>query len=113
MSINVFRLLFFHIQVAECALSVNTKSLFKLSSGFSNIFLIATAADNYINTVGIFAIEIRFQNKWLMPILKFKEFSLHNIITTKATFSAFCCFQFPFQQPSLVIFEFSKLFLVP
>ena len=35
-------------------LSVNTKSLFELSSGLSNIFLIATAADNYIYEVGSF-----------------------------------------------------------
>ena len=63
------------------------------SSGLSNIFLIATAADNYIYKIGSSAIEIRFQNKRLAPILKFKEFSLCNIITTKATFSAFCCFE--------------------
>ena len=72
-------------------LSVNTKSFFKLRSGLSNIFFIATAADNYKYKVGSFAIEVRFQNKWLMQILKFKEFSLCNKITTKATFSAFCC----------------------
>ena len=49
-------------------LSVNTKSLFKVPSGLSNIFFIATAADNYIFKVGSFAIEIRdnihFLNKW-------------------------------------------------
>ena len=88
MSINVFRLLFFHIQVAEL-LYVNTESLFKLSFGFSNIFLIAAAADNCIYKVGSFSIEIRFQNKWLVPVLKFKEFNLNNIITGKTTFSAF------------------------
>ena len=74
-------------------LSVNNKSFFKLSFGLSNIFLIATAADNYIYKLGSFAIEIRFQNKWLVPILEFKEFRFYNIITTKATFSAFCCFE--------------------
>ena len=72
-------------------LSVNTESLFKLSSGLSNIFLLATIAYNYIYKVGSFAIEIRFQNKWLVPILKFKEFTLYDIITTKATLTAFCC----------------------
>ena len=86
MSVNVFRLLFFLFRLSN-VLSVNTKSFFKLSSGLSNIFLIATAADNHIYKVGSFAIEIRFQNKWLVPTLKFKEFSLYN--TTKATFSAF------------------------
>ena len=84
---------YFFIFRLSNVLSVNTKSLFKLSSGLSNIFLIATAADNYIYKVGSFAIEIRFQNKWLVPILKFKEFSLDNRITTKATFSAFCCLE--------------------
>ena len=61
-------------------LSGNNKSLFKLSSGLSNIFLIATAADNYIYKVGSFAVEIRFQNKCLVPILEFKEFRFYNII---------------------------------
>ena len=92
MSLNIVRLLFFRFRLWN-VLPVNTKSLFKLSYGLSNIFLIATAADNYIYKVESFAIEIRFQNKWLVPILKFKEFSLYNIITTKGTFSAFCCFE--------------------
>ena len=72
-------------------LSVNTERLFKLSPRLSNIFFIATGADNYIYIyrVGIFAIKIRFQNKWLVPILKFKEFILNNIISTKATFPHF------------------------
>ena len=52
-------------------LSVNIKSLFKLSLEFSNIFLIETAADNYIYNVGSFATEIRFQSKWLVSILRF------------------------------------------
>ena len=76
----------FHIQNL---LSVNTVSLFKLSSCLSNIFFIATAADNYTYKGGNFTIEIRFQNKWLVPILKFKEFSLYNIITTKPFFPHF------------------------
>ena len=80
---------YFFIFRLSNVLSVNTKSLFELSSGLSNIFLIATAADNYIYKVGSFAIEIKFQNKRLVPILKFKEFSLYNIITTKATFPHF------------------------
>ena len=67
---------YFFIFRLSNVLSVNTKSLFELSSGLSNIFLIATAADNYIYKVGSFAIEIRFQNKWLVPILKIEEFSL-------------------------------------
>ena len=58
MCVNVFRLLFFHIHVVEFA--VNTESIFKLSSCLSNIFLIATAADNYIYKVGSFAIEMKF-----------------------------------------------------
>ena len=78
----------------NCQISVNTESLFMLSSRLSNIFLIATAADNnYIYKVGSFTVEITFQDKWLVAILKFKEFTLHNIIATKATFSAFCCFE--------------------
>ena len=39
-------------------LSVNTESLFKLSCVLSNIFLIATAADNYIYKIGGFAVDI-------------------------------------------------------
>ena len=84
---------YFFIFKLSSVLPVNTKSSFKLSSDLPNIFPNATAAGNYIYKVGSFAIEIRFQNKWLVPILKFKEFSLYNIITTKATFSAFCCFE--------------------
>ena len=40
--------------------------------------------------VGSFSIQIRFW-KCLVPILKFKEFTLGNIIATKATFRALCC----------------------
>ena len=54
---------YFFIFRLSNVLSVNTKSLFKLSSGLSNIFLTATDADNYIYMVGSFAIESRFQNK--------------------------------------------------
>ena len=68
---------------------VNTESLIKLSSGLSNILLIATTANSYIYEVGSFAIEIIFQNKWIGPVLIFKEFDFYNIITTKANFSAF------------------------
>ena len=57
MWVNVFRLLFFHIQVAE-VISVNTKSVFRLSSSLFKLFLIATTADNYINKVGSFAVDI-------------------------------------------------------
>ena len=64
MSINVFQLLFFIFRLSNM-LPVNTKSLFKLSSSWFNIFLIATAADNYIYQVGSFAIEIRLQSKLL------------------------------------------------
>ena len=83
-----FNLNFFIFRLSN-ALFVNTKSLFKL---ICNIFFITTAADKYIHHVGTFAIEIGFENKWLMPIPKFKEFSLYNTITTKATLSLFCCF---------------------
>ena len=51
---------YFFIFRLSNVLSVNTKSLFKLPSGLSNIFFIATAADNYIYKVGSFAIEMRF-----------------------------------------------------
>ena len=71
-------------------LAVNTKTLFKLSYVFSNIFLIATAADSYIYKVGNFTIEIRFENKWLVLILKFKKFGLYTITSAKGIFSAFC-----------------------
>ena len=65
----------------------------KLSSGLSNIFLIPTTGDNYIYKAWSFAIEIRFQNKWLVLILKFKQFTFYDTIATKATFSAFCWFE--------------------
>ena len=68
---------YFFIFTLSNVLSVNAKSLFELSSGLSNIFPIATPADNYIYKVGSFAVEIKFQNKRLVPILKFKEFSLY------------------------------------
>ena len=74
-----FNFYFFIFRLSN-VLSVNTKSLFKLSSGLSNIFLTATDADNYIYMVGSFAIESR-----LVPILKFKELSLYNIVTTKTS----------------------------
>ena len=74
-------------------LPVNTESLFKLSSDSSNIFLIATATDNSRYQLGSFAVQIWFQNKWLVPIRKLKEFNLDNIIATKASFYGFCCFQ--------------------
>ena len=70
-SVKSFDFYFFIFWLSN-VLPVNTKSLFKLPSGLSNIFLIATAADNYIYKVGSFATEIRFQNKWLVPILEFK-----------------------------------------
>ena len=89
MSFDFYFLIFRLLNV----LPVNTKSLVKLPSGLSNIFLIATAADNYTYQDGSFAIEIRFENKWLVPILKFKGFSLYDIMTTKAIFSSFCCFE--------------------
>ena len=73
-------------------LSVNAKSLFELSSGLSDIFLIVTAVDNYIYKIGSFAIDIRFQNKKLLPILNFKEFRLCNIIKTNNFFSIFFCY---------------------
>ena len=38
---------------------------------------------------GSFAVEIIFQDKWLLPILKFNELNLYNIIVTKAAFSHF------------------------
>ena len=74
MCVNVFRLLFFHIWVVECAICKCSLSL-----NLSNIFLIATAEDNYVYKVGSFAIEIRIRNKWMVPILNFKEFTLSNI----------------------------------
>ena len=74
-------------------LSVNTESLFKLSSGLCNIFLIATTADNDIYKVGSFTEEIWFQDKWLVSILEFKEFTLYDIIATNAAFSPFRCFE--------------------
>ena len=76
---------YFFIFRLSNVLSGNTKPLFKLPSALSNIFVIATAADNYLYKAGSLAIKIKFQNKWLVPVLKFKEFSLYNIITTKAT----------------------------
>ena len=54
---------YIYIYILLNVLSVNTESLFQLSSGLSSIFLIPTAAENYIYKVGSFAVEIRFQNK--------------------------------------------------
>ena len=77
MSVKSFDFYFFILWLSN-VLSVNTKSLFKLPSGLSNIFFIATAADNYIYKVGSFVIEIRFQNKLLVPIL-FSLVPIHKI----------------------------------
>ena len=55
--------IYIYIYILLNVLSVNTESLFQLSSGLSSIFLIPTAAENYIYKVGSFAVEIRFQNK--------------------------------------------------
>ena len=46
--------IYFFIFRLSNVLSVNTESLFKMSSGLSNIFLIAIVADNYIYKVGGF-----------------------------------------------------------
>ena len=54
---------YIYIYILLNVLSVNTESLFQLSSGLSSIFLIPTAAENYMYKVGSFAVEIRFQNK--------------------------------------------------
>ena len=55
MCVNAFRVLLFHIQFAECNVcKYRQQSLFKLFSGLPNIFLIATASDNYIYKVGNF-----------------------------------------------------------
>ena len=74
-------------------LTVNTESFFMLLSALANIFVFATAADNYIYKVGSFAFENRFENKWLVPVLRFKEFTLDNTIAAKANFSTFYCFE--------------------
>ena len=81
--------LYFFIFRLSNSLSVNTESLLKMSSGLFNIFLIETAADNYIYKVGSFVIEIEFQSNSLVPILEFKKFNLYNIIATKGTFLVF------------------------
>ena len=98
---------YFFIFRLSNVLSVNTKSLFELSSGLSDIFLIATAADNYIYKVGSFAIEIKFQNKRLVPILKFKEFSLYNIIPfSTIIFGYFWVFKIVFSSLSFIYLTF-------
>ena len=55
-------------------LSLNSESLLKLSSGISNIFLVAAVADNYICKVGSFQVGIGFQSKMFgtnsYPLLK-------------------------------------------
>ena len=76
----------FYILRLSNVLSVSTESVFKLSSGLSNIFFIAAAPDNYIYKVGSFPVKIWFQDKWLVPISKSKKFTLYYIITTKVTF---------------------------
>ena len=83
MCVNVFRCLFFSIQ--DFMLSVNTESLFKLSSSLSKLFLLATVTDNC--QVGTSTVEIWFQTKWLV---KFKEFTIYSVIGTKANVSTIC-----------------------
>ena len=61
--IYIYIHIYIYIYILLNVLSVNTESLFQLSSGLSSIFLIPTAAENYIYKVGSFAVEIRFQNK--------------------------------------------------
>ena len=78
---------YFFIFRLSNVLFVNIKSLFALPSSLSNIFLIATTADNYIYKVGSFATKIRFQNKLLVSNFKLTDFTLDYIIATKATFS--------------------------
>ena len=63
---------------------VYTESLSKLSSGLSNVFLIATATDNYLVT------SLLKLCCWV-PILEFKEFTFKYIIATKVIFSTFFC----------------------
>ena len=77
---------FFIFRLSD-VLSLNTESFFRLASGLSNIFLIATTANNYIYKVGSFATKIRFQNKLLVSNFKLTDFTLDYIIATKATFS--------------------------
>ena len=79
----------FYFLVFRLLKIVNTESLFNLSSGLSDIFFIATAVDNYIYRVGSFAVEIRFQDKWLVPILKFKQLTRYIVIATKQLFLHF------------------------
>ena len=72
---------------------VNAESHFKLSSGLSDIFFIATGTENDIYRVASFRVEIWFQDKSLLPILKVKELTFYIIITTKATFPPLSCFK--------------------
>ena len=81
-------------------LSVDTESLFKLSCGLSNIFLIATARCNYIYIyiyiyIRLEVSQLKFDfkiNGWCGS-LNLKSSPICNKITTKATFSIFCCFE--------------------
>ena len=75
MSVNVFRLLFFHIQF-WIVFSVDTESLFKLSSVISNIYLTGNAAVEFLHKVGSFTVEIRFQDKCMVSIFELKELTL-------------------------------------
>ena len=45
-------------------LSVNIKSLYKLSTGLSNVFIIATAVDNYIYEVWSFTLRLIYNESW-------------------------------------------------
>ena len=59
MCLNILLLLFFHVQEIEYEmLCGNTEPPFGLYSGLSNIFFIATNADNYTYNVGRLAVTI-------------------------------------------------------
>ena len=85
MSVNVFRLLFFLLRLSN-VLSVNTKSLFKLSSGLSNIFLIATAANNHIR-LGVSRLKLDFKTNGRCQLLYLKRSA--SIIQQKQLFPHF------------------------
>ena len=86
MCINDFRLLFFHIQVVEYV-GLN------FSFNLCDIFFIATTVEDYIYNIWSLPVQISLGDKWIVPILEFKEFTLLDMFATKAIF--FCILLFP------------------
>ena len=79
---------YFFIFRSSNLLSVNIPSLFLSCPPVCPIYF-SLQPPQIIYKVGSFIDEVWFQDKWLVPILEFKEFNLYNIIATKQFFQYF------------------------